>query len=71
VERRFRIQPPTPSVYRYGDYAPLNPSRPIRTLKEVGEMLNLHPDRVKYLENLAFAKLRAALSAYGYNEDTP
>jgi hypothetical protein len=34
-------------------------------------MLNLHPDRVKYLENLAFAKLRAALSAYGYNEDTP
>jgi hypothetical protein len=53
------------------DYVPINPGRPIRTLKEVGEMLNLHPDRVKYLENLAFAKLRAALSAYGYNEDTP
>jgi hypothetical protein len=66
-----RIIPPSSLQTQTTDYVPLNPSRPIRTLKEVGEMLNLHPDRVKYLENLAFAKLRAALSAYGYNEDTP
>jgi len=58
-------------VYRYGDYAPLNPSKPIRTLEEVGRILKIKPGQVKHLENLAIRKLRAALSAYGYNEDTP
>lgn len=68
---KTRIIPLSSLQTQTTDYVPLNISRPIRTLKEVGEMLNLHPDRVKYLENLAFAKLRAALSAYGYNKDTP
>ena len=71
MERRFRIQPPTPSVYRYGDYAPLNPSKPIRTLEEVGRILKIKPGQVKHLENLAIRKIRAALSVYGYNKDTP
>ena len=69
--QRFRTQPPASPLDRHNDFAPLNPGRPIRTLKEVGAILNIKPDRVKYLENLAFAKLRAALSAYGYNKDTP
>lgn len=52
------------------EFSPLRPNAPIRTLKEVGKLLNLGPDQVKFIENTAIRKIRAALAAYGYNKET-
>lgn len=61
----------TPKKRQRYEFSPLRPNAPIRTLKEVGELLNLQPDQVKHIENMAIRKLRAALSAYGYKKELP
>lgn len=47
----------------------LNHDGPLRTLPEVAAIMNLTTNEVQYLERLAFRKIRAALSAYGYNQE--
>jgi hypothetical protein len=50
---------------------PVNPTAPLRTQREVATILGLTPAQVAHAERLALLKIRAALSAYGYNKDTP
>ena len=56
---------------RRNSYPILNHAGPLRTLPEVAAIMNLTTNEVQYLERLAFRKIRAALSAYGYNKEPP
>lgn len=47
----------------------LNARGPLRTLAEVSEMTGLTWEQVRYIEENAFDKIRAALSAYGYDKE--
>jgi len=49
----------------------LNHDGPLRTLPEVAAIMNLTTNQVQHLERRAFDKIRAALSAYGYNKELP
>ena len=48
-----------------------NPRRPIREFAECAAIMQITIHQAKYLEELAFTKLRAALSAYGYRTERP
>lgn len=52
-------------------YAYFNPRAPIRDLRECADLMAITYNQAQYLERIAFIKIRAALSAWGYNKETP
>lgn len=54
---------------RRNSYPILNTDGPLRSFTEIAEITGLTVNEVQYLERLAFRKIRAALSAYGYNKE--
>lgn len=54
---------------RRNDFGKLNARNPIRTLSEVAEITGLTWEQVRYTEENAFDKIRAALSAWGYHKE--
>lgn len=52
-----------------GDWPMLNARGPLRSLAEVAELTGLTWEQVRYCEENAFDKLRAALSAWGYHKE--
>jgi DNA-directed RNA polymerase sigma subunit (sigma70/sigma32) len=57
----------SPTDGNRNEYPPLKHSKPIRTFVEVADLIGMKPDEVKYLERRALRKMRAALTAFGYN----
>lgn len=51
------------------DYPMRRINQPLRTLAEVAEITGLTWEQVRYCEENALQKLKAALSAYGYHKE--
>jgi len=49
----------------------LNARGPIRTFEQVAELTGMSYEQVRYCEECAFDKMRAALSAWGYHKEKP
>lgn len=47
----------------------LNARGPIRTMEQVAQLTGLTFEQVRYCEETAFDKMRAALSAWGYHKE--
>ena len=54
---------------RRGKYPLLNARGPLLSLSQVAELTGLTFEQVRYCEEQAFDKIRAALSAYGYHKE--
>jgi DNA-directed RNA polymerase sigma subunit (sigma70/sigma32) len=54
---------------RRGKFPLLNARGPLLSLAQVAELTGLTFEQVRYCEEQAFDKIRAALSAYGYHKE--